>query len=1061
MKTSYSRHELYALGEPLGESVTRKEAGRVIYGGGGGQPTQTTSNITQTNIPAYAQPYVENMLGAAQKQIYKEDGTTFQPYKAYGGTYDAQGNQISYDPSKGIAGFQPLQQQAQAGIQNLQLPGQFNTAMSDTQRASNALYGTAGQAGQYGAQGMQAGLQGMGYGAMGAGYGMQAANAGNQYAQQATDPNAIQAYMSPYMQNVVANQQREAARMSAIQGTQQQAQAAQAGAFGGGRDAIMRAERERNLALQQGDIQAQGSQNAFQQAQQAQQFGANLGLQGLQAGMQGTAQGIQGAQAGMQGAQVGLQGVGAQQAGYGQSMQGANQLANIANQQLQAQQGIYGLQNQVGAQQQALEQQKLNQAQQDYANAQQYPMMQLGTLSNLLRGLPMQATSTQQYQAQPNMLTQGIGAAGSLASLYNAYNTPGKAEGGAIKSMASGGITSIPRYDVGGQVAVQLQNMDDKALENEAKTSPSPRIREMAQAILKQRQAGMDTAPQALEAPQMPTVQAAGGGIIAFASGDKVDADEAERLSNQTKMYVQAAQQAAAERQAQEAAAGANTDAPVGMSTPPARPSLMKGINAALEGVASKVSRPVPASMMADTTEAPAGITAVKRSPRAAEFAAARNPAPAPVPKAGPAPDSSAETFYTGTERPPEFLQAMEEQAAAGNSTSADLLRAYYKKFPKATTPAAAPNSIMAAAPTTNTAAQVDANGVPVVDIPEFMKQERERIVGEQGKTAGSYYDQMQQEMKDRGLINDEARQQYMKNAMAAKANLQDEAERTKNLNMAKFFASWGSTPGDTLAAGMTALKANIPDMISDIKDQRKALAEANDLIYKIGEATRQEQLGNWDKATKLKEDAAGRAEKFNERLTQYMYHVQDTVMQTQTNRANALTQANATIQGHEISKASAADVANIHGQYQIMAANITDRTRQAVQAGQLDVKQQALIEKSAGDVRLLAEKLERDANKPGSAYAAAVKAVQDAALVSDPESPLKKKAVEAQKVINDTKVEHERILSNAWQQTEKLVKKYAGPDYVQGINPYASSSASNHPADIKSLIDKYAVPVK
>ena len=33
---SYSRRELYAFGEPLGESVTRKEFGRMIYGGGGG-----------------------------------------------------------------------------------------------------------------------------------------------------------------------------------------------------------------------------------------------------------------------------------------------------------------------------------------------------------------------------------------------------------------------------------------------------------------------------------------------------------------------------------------------------------------------------------------------------------------------------------------------------------------------------------------------------------------------------------------------------------------------------------------------------------------------------------------------------------------------------------------------------------------------------------------------------------------------------------------------------------------------------------------------------------------
>jgi len=56
--TYYSRRQLEALGEPLGDSVTRKEGGRIIYGGGGGggqaPPTQTTSY--STNVPEYARP---------------------------------------------------------------------------------------------------------------------------------------------------------------------------------------------------------------------------------------------------------------------------------------------------------------------------------------------------------------------------------------------------------------------------------------------------------------------------------------------------------------------------------------------------------------------------------------------------------------------------------------------------------------------------------------------------------------------------------------------------------------------------------------------------------------------------------------------------------------------------------------------------------------------------------------------------------------------------------------------------------------------------------------------
>ena len=91
--------------------------------------------------------------------------------------------------------------------------------------------------------------------------------AGNLGGQSFTNAGTAGTYMSPYMQNVVDIQKREAQRQSGIQGTQQQAQAAQAGAFGGGRDAIMRAERERNLGTQMNDIQAQGLQSAYQAAQ--------------------------------------------------------------------------------------------------------------------------------------------------------------------------------------------------------------------------------------------------------------------------------------------------------------------------------------------------------------------------------------------------------------------------------------------------------------------------------------------------------------------------------------------------------------------------------------------------------------------------------------------------------------------------------------------------------------------------------------------------------------------------------------------------------------------------
>ena len=93
-------------------------------------------------------------------------------------------------------------------------------------------------------------------------------------------PGSADAYMSPYMQSVVGIQQREAQRAADVASTGRRGEQTRAGAFGGSRAAIMDAEAARNLATQQGDIQAQGLQAAYQQAQQ--QFNTEQG-QGLQA----------------------------------------------------------------------------------------------------------------------------------------------------------------------------------------------------------------------------------------------------------------------------------------------------------------------------------------------------------------------------------------------------------------------------------------------------------------------------------------------------------------------------------------------------------------------------------------------------------------------------------------------------------------------------------------------------------------------------------------------------------------------------------------------------------
>jgi len=426
-------------------------------GSGGGN-----SNITQTSIPEYARPFVETSLGKAQ--ALTEEG--FTPYT---------GQQL--------AGFTPMQTQAFSNIAGQQTSPQLtdasNLAFQVGQAglgASQNAYGLQGEALGMGRQAVgmgqnaaQMGQAGMGYGAQGANIGQrgvsaaeQGFNAQNAYRQQATSADEMGKYMSPYMQNVVDVQQKEAVRQSGIQDQALKAQAVGAGAFGGSRQAIVQAEAQRGLQDRLAGIQATGSQSAFDKAQQAQQYGAGLGIQGLQAGYQGlqagmagTAQGMQGAETGMRGQQAGIQGVQAGLGGVGQATsagqygiqglgaagQAATTLGNVGQTQFQQQSGINQAMASAGAQQQGLQQQALDRQYQDFMNAQNFDYRQLGFMSDMLRGLPLTQQTQTMYQ-NPSITSQlaGLGTAGIGA--YKLYNMK---DGGKVKS--GDGLDALGLYN--------------------------------------------------------------------------------------------------------------------------------------------------------------------------------------------------------------------------------------------------------------------------------------------------------------------------------------------------------------------------------------------------------------------------------------------------------------------------------------------------------------------------------------------------------------------------------------------------------------------------------------
>jgi len=389
--------------------------------GGGGAPAQ--QNVTTTSIPEYARPYVEKSLGqaAALTDISKN------PYDPYSG--------------QRTAAFTPMQAQAMQNMSGMQTASQITDA-------SNLAY-NAGQGG-LDAYGKSAGLQNqaLGYGAQGANlgilggglYGGRAAQAGSNYANLATSPGAVSSYMSPYMQNAVDVQKEEAIRDYQKTMPTLGAQAVKSGAFGGSRQAIVDAEAQRNVNKQLTNIQATGSQQAYDKAMQSMQYGSNLSLQGLQTGLQGvntqlagTGQGMQGVQGALGAGQYGLQGLGT-------TNTSANTLGNLGQMEFSQNQAINEAQMRAGAMQQQQEQQGLNLDYQSYQDSLNYPYKQLGFMSDLYRGLPLSQSSQSMYQ-NPSAMSQGVGLATAGYGLYQM----GKKDGGVIEE--NGGLATLGMFN--------------------------------------------------------------------------------------------------------------------------------------------------------------------------------------------------------------------------------------------------------------------------------------------------------------------------------------------------------------------------------------------------------------------------------------------------------------------------------------------------------------------------------------------------------------------------------------------------------------------------------------
>lgn len=324
-------------------------------------------NPASSTLSANFAPYVYDMLSRGQ-------GLASLPFQEYTG--------------ERFTGPSALQSQAFQGLAGLSgAPSQFGTA---TQFATQA-----GQA-----------AGGMGYTPSG----------GPTYGQISTglgSVGSVQDYMNPYMTGVTDIASREARRQADIGRQAEQARLAQAGAYGGSRQAIMEAERQRNLGTQLEDITTKGLQSAYDRALQQRMQEAQLGVTAQQANQQSALEaGRQAEQSRQFGAGFGLQGL-QQQLGAAQT------LGSLGAQQQQA--GLQGLQAQLGAgeTQRQIAQQPLDFGYQQFQESLQDPYKKTTFMQSLLQGMPLKAP---EYNAGQSGLMSALQGGLSGLALYNLFN---------------------------------------------------------------------------------------------------------------------------------------------------------------------------------------------------------------------------------------------------------------------------------------------------------------------------------------------------------------------------------------------------------------------------------------------------------------------------------------------------------------------------------------------------------------------------------------------------------------------------------------------------------------
>jgi len=365
--------------------------------------TTTAGGTTSSGLSDWSQPYI---VGSATDPGYltKAKALGNEGYKAYTGPL--------------TAGTSDLQTKAFQGIGGLSVPGSIGTAASTAGDVASKFAGMSYNPTQFNNQFTAPGAYQTGQ--------FDVSKFGSDQAQQ---------YMNPFLQYALDPQLEEARRQSQITQLGNQAKATQAGAFGGGRSAIMEAEGQRALGANLANITGQGYNTAYDKAMA--QFNADQTRQ-LEAQKAGEASRQFGATQGMTAAQQAAQyGLSSQQEAEKSKQFGANYgIESLKNQLAAAQaQGQLGLtqntanlanlqqQLTAGEAQRKIESEGVKADLDEFNVQREFPYKQIQFQRDILSGLPVSAITSQ--APQPNDYASLIASFGGVNKmLTDAQSNP-------------------------------------------------------------------------------------------------------------------------------------------------------------------------------------------------------------------------------------------------------------------------------------------------------------------------------------------------------------------------------------------------------------------------------------------------------------------------------------------------------------------------------------------------------------------------------------------------------------------------------------------------------------